>query len=612
MGLLKKRVMNRQSHSIGTIVDVSDSVITVSFHGMNCRYGYPECFDTILELEDEEEQAEWEKQGSNANFEQFKKMYGLSIFQEIQYLKESGGKKYRVIDGEKIGNQNNDYLYAFDTDTELHLPDGTPIKIWLPENIIPAYIVSCEEYTVLIRSNEYLGEKIETIEFSAEQWALLEALKERLAEMTPSSNSIAYQLACKGKSFVDYHSGIMLGQSYAMKKASRDDITFVWGPPGTGKTTTLAKIALEAIDRKERVLMLSYSNVSVDGALLKVANMSDREAGSIIRYGYPRTKELIDNGTLTSYQFVLSKNPELNQEYRELNKKKRGMKRKDPERIPINNRLNRIRDLLLEQEKELIQNIQDVDERFYGITTATVHQFQGSEKPIVIYDVVDCFRQKYPGNLLTSAKNNTANRLFNVALTRAQGKFILVTNRDYLVRKKISKNLLFTKTFQKVCNDNAMISGDQIISEMSPINDEVPHILVGDRDELWNQYLEDLKNAKKQICMEIPGQIEDDKVKLEQLSLLIDELTKREVEINIRVADEVDIPEKLSRYIRRYSYVTTPVTVIDKTVIWYGQPMSEADFFTEGETLFTEYFPTIRFKGKYTARALQAFLELAK
>lgn len=81
----------------------------------------------------------------------------------------------------------------------------------------------------------------------------------------------------------------------------------------------------------------------------------------------------------------------------------------------------------------MLRDIQDVDERFYGITTATVHQFQGSEKPIVIYDVVDCFRQKYPGNLLTSAKNNTANRLFNVALTRAQGKFILVTNRDYLV-----------------------------------------------------------------------------------------------------------------------------------------------------------------------------------
>ena len=44
-------------------------------------------------------------------------------------------------------------------------------------------------------------------------------------------------------------------------------ITFVWGPPGTGKTQTLAKIALKHIENEEKVLMLSYSNVSVDGAV---------------------------------------------------------------------------------------------------------------------------------------------------------------------------------------------------------------------------------------------------------------------------------------------------------------------------------------------------------
>ena len=38
----------------------------------------------------------------------------------------------------------------------------------------------------------------------------------------------------------------------------------------------------------------------------------------------------------------------------------------------------------------------------------------------------------FPGSLLTSKKNDTANRLFNVAMTRTQGKFILVANKDYL------------------------------------------------------------------------------------------------------------------------------------------------------------------------------------
>lgn len=55
--------------------------------------------------------------------------------------------------------------------------------------------------------------------------------------------------------------------------------------------------------------MLSYSNVSVDGALLRVAKKADLPDGMVIRYGYPRTKELVYSKSLTSYQFVLQKIP---------------------------------------------------------------------------------------------------------------------------------------------------------------------------------------------------------------------------------------------------------------------------------------------------------------
>lgn len=260
----------------------------------------------------------------------------------------------------------------------------------------------------------------------------------------------------------------------------------------------------------------------------------------------------------------------------------------------------------------MLRDVQEIDQRFNGITCATVHQFQGSEKPIVIYDVVDCFRQPYPGNLLTSTKNNTANRLFNVALTRAQGKFILISNRDYLVRKKISKKLLFTKTFNEICNENSMISGDQILSEMSPLQNGSHYITVGDRDELWLDYLKDLKKAKQLVNIDMPGPMEDDEEKISTLITVIKELKKCGIEVNIRVEAAVEISKDMEQYICRQPYVMVPVTIIDKAVIWYGQPIMEADFITEGERLFTEYFPTIRFEGKHTARALQAFWELGK
>ena len=101
--------------------------------------------------------------------------------------------------------------------------------------------------------------------------------------------------------------------------------------------------------------MLSYSNVSVDGALLRVANKLDFSAGSVIRYGYPRMKELLESETLSSYQFVLHKNAEKTAEYQALNEKKKRLKKKSKERLEINKKLNNIREYLLEEEQKVIQ-----------------------------------------------------------------------------------------------------------------------------------------------------------------------------------------------------------------------------------------------------------------
>ena len=52
----------------------------------------------------------------------------------------------------------------------------------------------------------------------------------------------------------------------------------------------------------------------------------------------------------------------------------------------------------------MLRDIQVVDKRWEKVSCATVHQFRGSEKPIIIYDAVDCYRMPYPGTLLTSLK----------------------------------------------------------------------------------------------------------------------------------------------------------------------------------------------------------------
>lgn len=810
--LVGRAVRHRKLHIRGVIQSVNNNIMVINFGDETKKMMYPTAFSTVLEFEDEDVQEVLETKGTIAYFDQFKNTYTRAIGNEIQYLKQEGGKHYHAVDGENILSREGMFMYAFDTDTDLHFPDGTPIKLWMDDEVLKASVVSCEEFTIVIQTKDYLGAKVENIEFSAEQWQLLDLMKERIDEMTVDENSIAFELACKGKANMDEKFAISTGQDTAINHALEHPITFIWGPPGTGKTETLANIAIESMQSGMRVLMVSYSNVSVDGALLRVDKKSSMTAGQIIRYGYPRMEEVLTSKSLTSYQYVLSQNLELAAEFNELTSEKKNLKKKDPRRVTINERLKKIRKILVEKEYDVVQHaafvattvskaildsaiycqnfdvvifdeasmayipqvvfasglakkrficlgdfrqlpsivqnpedtllgqdiflytgitnavemgvghkwlvmldeqfrmhpeianfvagkmyggllksgsgmsserqiiadcsplaeepmgfvdlsetysvciktmdasrinllsafisvrfaeiysreygvglispysaqarlmlamvrdIQEKSNRMKNVSCSTVHQFQGSEKPIIIYDAVDCFRMPYPGTLLTKTKDDTANRLFNVALTRAQGKFVLVANFDYMQRKNLSKKLLFAQFLNELERNDIFLDGEEIIKESNTAHAKDDRILITERDESWGNFLEDIRNAKREIHIDIPGLLEEDEDAINDLAFVLAEKEKEGVVIAIRKETETSIPKVLWKYVKEARYVAMPVTIIDKKLIWYGQPLCAADFISEGDVLMTGYYLAVRFEGRYTARSLYAFL----
>lgn len=57
-------------------------------------------------------------------------------------------------------------------------------------------------------------------------------------------------------------------QSGAIEKALRQRLTFIWGPPGTGKTKTMGALAASLIHSGKRVLLTALSNMALDQLLL--------------------------------------------------------------------------------------------------------------------------------------------------------------------------------------------------------------------------------------------------------------------------------------------------------------------------------------------------------
>ena len=807
--LVGQLVMHRKTHDRGTVVAVSGGEISIRFSEQTLKFSYPSAFSSTLIFADEDLQEKVEREGDNAGFEKCRSLYSRSIASEIWYLKTNGGTRYKAIDGEILRYQSNgSYTYTFDTDSELHLQDGIPIKIYFFDRVISAYVVSCEEFTIMIRTQESMGEKVASIEFTAEQWQILEQLMERLTEIDPERDAIAYELACKGRGQINEMPRIRQGQETAKRCVETQPITFIWGPPGTGKTETLADIASSYIDKGMRVLMMSYSNVSVDGAILRLARKTDHRDGKIVRYGYPRDESIIDSA-LSSYKCAMKMYPDLMEEYASLIEQKRHISRRDPRRLDINKELNAIRSKLQEKEHQIvnkasfvattvskaimdkniygqrfdlvifdeasmayvpqiifagglaksrfcclgdfrqlasivqnpkddrlskdifsytgitsavetgmghkwlvmlttqyrmhpeiatfigenmyggmlqsgeniyaekqqiadkapcqgqpmglidlsgmysvcsknadgsrinilsalisigmaiklsrdnkvgiitpynaqsrlmfamIRDLQEQDDRFSGISAATVHQYQGSEKEVIIYDAVDCFRMPFPGTLLSSKKDGRADRLFNVAVSRTEGKFLIVANMDFFRRKRISKELLFTKAVKHLKAEDAIISGDEIISEVETEDNEKSLYYVSSGDDAWNEYIEDIRSAKKSIRIDIPRVLEDDSIKISELENALNDKERNGISIEIRHEESVSLISGLECFARVLPYVDQPVTLIDQSTIWYGEPISAADFMTEGDFITTRYFPCIRFIGKHAARAIQ-------
>jgi superfamily I DNA and/or RNA helicase len=85
-----------------------------------------------------------------------------------------------------------------------------------------------------------------------------------------------------------------------MERVFGQDVTFIWGPPGTGKTFTLAKIIARAAAQGRKVLASGISNIAVDHLTRAVVKEMERvketrellEARKVLRFGYPALPEI--------------------------------------------------------------------------------------------------------------------------------------------------------------------------------------------------------------------------------------------------------------------------------------------------------------------------------
>ena len=850
MDLTGKRVHHR-SFGDGVITEQKKTTIVVTFRDGAKMFSYPGCFQTYLKILDtdlkedvqevvsQHEHAETaeRKQRINelqtsissnrrqekdksvqikpfASVADFCQAYRMALSAEISFIRMTGGKHILLQEGKRIGRDNGQFVYLLESEDELNYPEGTPVTIWKGQSQISGKILNCEAFSVYLISELDLGAEVEMLNISAEACYLLQSVSERLMDLSLEPSEIAQDLICNGLKEIDYrNSDIAKGQETAVRMSLEQPITFVWGPPGTGKTQTLAKIAWAHIDKGERVLMLSYSNVSVDGAILRVTSLkNDVFPGQLVRYGFPKDKRISEHPYLSSYNLAINNYPDLLKRRTQLQAEKKRLEKNDPKLIQVEKELNEIRRELRAAESQCVRNAKFVattvskaivdkeirngafdvvifDEasmatipqiayaaklarknfvcmgdfrqlppivqsskesplnadifQYCGITQAvdqgsnhkwlclldtqyrmhpeiadfagrsiyngllksangmtekrektvmaepfagramefvdlsgtmstcikssddshanvlsafvtfslalkaaqtqevgiitpyhaqsrllhamvrdvnelealphtikcaTVHQFQGSEEDVIVYDAVDCYRLPFPGALIASTAGRYADRLFNVAMTRSKGKFICVANGSFMRNKGMSENLMFMQMLKSYRATAPMIP--EIIRPDDDL--EKYYLDFVEKENQVDEFIKDLATARREIRIDIPDSPANSDINTTRIAQALAEAQSRGVKVFVRAESKKNLHPTLKYFAVENHYLTDPIALIDKTVTWFGMPESAACFKIEGRTSAINNRPCIRFWGTHTAKILYGLLEMSQ
>src|SRR5262249_29632541 len=146
---------------------------------------------------------------------------------------------------------------------------------------------------------------------------LLRILIERIEQLSerpnPAGDRILGKASPSGEPEEKRFDGLNERQSAAVASALARDTTFIWGPPGTGKTQTIGTIGEQLVRQERSVLVVSHTNSAVDQALLKIAEQlgDDLVDGSVLRLGQPKDQRLIERDRLLAETHIKERAQEL-------------------------------------------------------------------------------------------------------------------------------------------------------------------------------------------------------------------------------------------------------------------------------------------------------------
>lgn len=232
----------------------------------------------------------------------------LGLAEEIK-ASEKNASKFVLKDGEFSGQVGDLFIYEFHLLDELPFQQESNLAIAIGNKTgIRGYIHALGKNKISIASEEDVGNLLDQITITSNDSAFLQRLKDILFDL--SKNPEAIPFSSKHASFVlgegnpivaplteipydvkccTHDRTLNAEQDKAVRIGMGSEFLLLWGPPGTGKTITIASTLAALAKSGESALLVSNTNKAVDGTLGKIIpnfeKLGMEEDGACLRIG---------------------------------------------------------------------------------------------------------------------------------------------------------------------------------------------------------------------------------------------------------------------------------------------------------------------------------------
>jgi len=203
--------------------------------------------------------------------------FRIALREEIQAARTlESSNAIELRNGRKIAQIGRNHQYLFSIENVLNLPGDTPGDLIVPGNPpINVIIVSIEGLAVTISVPEDIGKFVPLAHLKSNLTYLMKRLIERVEAYADKSNPVGERIrgalpVSGSKVKISLPDTYNSYQRNAVASSIGRDTTFIWGPPGTGKTKTIGEIGYQLFNRKRSILLVSHTNTAVDQAIFQI------------------------------------------------------------------------------------------------------------------------------------------------------------------------------------------------------------------------------------------------------------------------------------------------------------------------------------------------------